>query len=195
MRDLRLILPLLGLFLAGPVLAQAQAPAAQPRGAEARRAELDRLLQMLPEAPDEAAAALLDARIRALWTQGASPAVTLLLQRGMRNMQAEAADEAAEDFEAALALQEDFADGYVMLGQALGRLGETRQAAAALQRALVLEPRHYGALLALSSLQEEAGDLRGALRSLEAALALHPRMPNAAARLRELSRKALGEAM
>lgn len=185
---------LLGLLLAGSALAQ-PAPAPAPRGAEARKAELDKLFQALASAPDEASAGLLDARIRALWTQAASPAVTLLMRRGTRNMETEAFDEAAEDFQAAAILQEDYADAQVLLGQALSRLGETREAALALQRALVLEPRHYGALLTLSAMQEEANDFPGALKSLEAALAIYPKMPNAEKRLRDLTRKAVGEAM
>ena len=63
-----------------------------------------------------------------------------------------------------------------------------------LRRALALEPRHFGALASLSQLLEEAGDAAGAFRAMEAAIALHPRLRGGEARLRELRRRAFGEA-
>ena len=73
-------------------------------------------------------------------------------------------------------------------------MGDAAAAARELQEALRLEPRHFAALVTLSRLQEEAGDERAALRSMEAALALHPRLRGGAERLRELRRKAEGDA-
>ena len=68
-------------------------------------------------------------------------------------------------------------------------------AARDLQEVLRLEPRHWIALLSLSALQDEAGDAEGALRSLQAALAINPHMPGGADRLREMRRKAEGDAL
>jgi predicted TPR repeat methyltransferase len=73
-------------------------------------------------------------------------------------------------------------------------MGDVAAAARDLQEALRLEPRHFGALITLSSLQEQAGDAQAALRSMEAVLALHPRLRGGEARLRELRRKAEGDA-
>jgi tetratricopeptide (TPR) repeat protein len=164
-----------------------------PPGPENRRAELDRLLDRLAQAPDETAAGALEARIRMLWAQDASPAVLLLLRRGQRNLEAEAAADAVEDFDAALTLQPNHAEAWLMRARALSALGDNAAAAADLRQVLVLEPRHFGALLALSGLQQQGGDLPSALRSLEAATALHPFLPGADARLRELRRKVRGE--
>ncbi|WP_426956830.1 tetratricopeptide repeat protein [Muricoccus radiodurans] len=198
------------LLLAGPVSAQiltppgggagvapavppTASPVPAPDAAARRRQELDRLLDGLPLAPDEAAATALQTRIQALWAQGGSPAVSLLIRRGLRNLEGRAAADAVEDLDAAITLQPDFAESWILRAQALAASGDSRAAAADLQQALRLEPRHFGALLALSEIQQESGDLNGALRSLDAALALHPHLPGGTQRRRDLSRQALGD--
>jgi tetratricopeptide (TPR) repeat protein len=195
------------LLLLPPAAAEGQAPpsgqqrpaaerpaAAAPRGAEARRSELDRAFEALRTAPDEAGAGLIEARIRALWAQAARPAAALLLRRGVRNMEARLPEEALEDFDAALTLDPGFAEAWHLRAQAHARTSDAAAAARDLQEVLRLEPRHWAALLSLSALQEEAGNAEAALRSLEAALALNPKMPGGQERLRDLRRKAEGDA-
>jgi len=172
-------------------------PASAPpaRGAEARKAELDRAFEALRTAPDEAGATLVETRIRMLWAQTAGPAVSLLLRRGIRNVEAKVPDEALADFDAAITLAPDFAEGWYFRAQAFARAGDGAAAGRDLQEVLRLEPRHWAALESLAELQEEAGDAKGALRSLRAALALNPKMAGGAEKLRELRRKAEGEAL
>ncbi|MFC0384537.1 tetratricopeptide repeat protein [Muricoccus vinaceus] len=177
----------------GPAIPPLASPMPRAGAAEARRAELDRLLDGLPQAPDEAAAAPIQARIQALWAEGGSPAVGLLLRKGLRAMQAHESADAVEDLDAAITLQPDFPESWVLRGRAQAAAGDRAAAAADLREALRLEPRHFGALAALSELQEEAGDAGGALRSLEAALRINPFLPGGEARRRELTRRALGD--
>jgi tetratricopeptide (TPR) repeat protein len=177
-----------------PVLAAAQPQPAPSRAQESRRAELDSLFEGLKVAPDDAVAAMMEGRIRALWVEQASPATVLLMRRGARNLAARTHDEALEDFDAAIVLSPASAEAWHQRAQAYAALGDTAAAARDLQEALRLEPRHFGALLTLSMLQEQAGDARAALRSQEAALALHPRLRGGEQRLRELRRKAEGDA-
>jgi tetratricopeptide (TPR) repeat protein len=190
---------LAALFLLLPALALAQPspPAPQSQGrpdiAAQRRAELDRLFEALRDAPDASGGRMVEARIRAVWGQAISPAATLLLRRGARNLNASEAAEALEDFDAALTLEPAAPDAWLMRARALARLGDRAAAARDIQEALRLEPRHFGALIQLSEMQDEAGDAQGALRSLEAALALHPRLPGGEERRRELRRRAEGD--
>jgi Tfp pilus assembly protein PilF len=177
-----------------PLHAAAQAPAAPPRGAESRRGELERAFEALKAAPDEAAARIVEHRIRQLWAQAASPAAALLLRRGMRNIEANLPAEALEDLDAALVLDPGFAEAWHLRAEAYARAGEPDAAARDLREALRIEPRHWQALASLSVLQEEQGELQAALRSFGAALAIHPRMPGGQDRLRELRRKAEGDA-
>ncbi|WP_159998278.1 tetratricopeptide repeat protein [Roseomonas sp. 18066] len=167
---------------------------AQPApSADARRTELNRLLDALPAAPDETAASALEARIRGLWSQGASPAVLLLLRRGARNMESEAPADAVEDFDAALTLQPDHAESWLLRAQAQAATGDMQAALRDLRQVLVLEPRHFGALAVLSAFQEQLGDNEGALRSMQEAVTIHPRMSGAAERLKRLNTKVTGE--
>lgn len=178
---------------ASPHGAAVNTPPAGPRGAEARKVELDKAFDALRTAPDEAGATFVEGRIRQLWASAATPSVTLLMNRGIKNMQSQLPGEALEDFDAALTLAPDYAEAWLMRAQAYSRAGDPAAAARDLQEALRLEPRHWLALLTLSSIQDEAGDAEGALRSLRAALALNPKMPGGETRLRDLRRKAEGD--
>jgi tetratricopeptide (TPR) repeat protein len=152
-------------------------PPAGPRGTEARRTELDRAFDALRTAPDEAGATLVEGRIRQLWASAATPSVSLLMNRGMRNMQANRPGDALEDFDAALTLAPEFPEAWLLRAEAHSRTGDARAAARDIQEVLRLEPRHWVALLSLSALQDESGDAAAALRSVEAALAINPKMP------------------
>lgn len=182
MRRALLALPLLLLT------AQAPAPPGQPRNEE-----LDRAFAALREAPDAQGAAMAEAAIRQIWARQATPAVALLLNRGVRNMRANQAGDALEDFDAALTLAPRFADAWHWRAQAYAASGDSGAAARDLAEALRLEPRHWPALQTLSRLQEERGDAAGALRSWETVLAIHPLVPGGAERLRELRRAAEGD--
>lgn len=190
MRAVVLVLTL----LLPPGLVAAQAQPGANRAQENRRAELDTLFESLKSAPDEALASAVEGRIRTIWVEQASPAAVLLLRRGARNLAARTYDEALEDFDAAIILSPQSAEAWHQRAQAYAAIGDATSAARDLQEALRLEPRHFGALLSLSMLQEEGGDARAALRSMEAALALNPHLRGGQERLRELRRKAEGDA-
>ncbi|MFC3125873.1 tetratricopeptide repeat protein [Pseudoroseomonas globiformis] len=171
------------------------AHAQTPPSRLSERAEVGRLLDALPTAPDEVAAFALESRIRALWAQAASPAVGLLLSRAQRNLQAEAPADALEDLDAALTLDPAFAEAWLLRAQAQIAVGDHGAALKDLRQALAQEPRHFGALVVLSNVQEQAGDAEGALRSMREALAIHPRMSGGQERLRRLTQAARGQAI
>lgn len=168
--------------------AMAQAPAATER-------DLDRAFEALRAAPDEQGGRMAEAVIRQAWSRLATPAVALLLNRGIRNLRADQPGDALEDFDAAITLEPTLADAWHWRAQAHAATGDLRGAASDLRESLRLEPRHFPALMTLSHMQEEAGDAPGALRSFRAALDIHPHLPGGAARLRELIRQAEGQAM
>jgi tetratricopeptide (TPR) repeat protein len=174
--------------LAAPVPARAQ-----QRGPQAVTQALDTLFAMLKAAPDEEAAKQVEARIWQAWLMQGSPAVQLLMRRGIRNLEARALADALEDFDAVIALAPELAEGWNKRATVYFLMEQDENSAKDILETLAREPRHFGALAGLSMVRERQGDLMGALRAFEAALAIHPRMPGGQERLRLLRRQAIGE--
>ena len=167
------------------LLLLAQAPA--PKTA-------DNLLDALKAAPNEPAAAALEAQIRGLWRDAASPALKLLLSRGQRELGENATNDALDSFDAALDLDPNLLDGWRGRAQARLRLGDPAGAARDIAEALRREPRNFAAWMDLSRIAEARGDWKGALSAWQKVLEITPRSPGAADRLRDLRRRAEGEA-
>ena len=177
------------LLLAAALLAPGGAAG---QGAD-RKAALDQMLAALQVAPSEEAAAALEATIRTQWIEQASPAVRLLLVRGVREVNEGSVADALDSFDAALDLEPNLVEAWRGRAQARYRLGDTPGAVRDIQETLRREPRHFVALQDLSRMSEGTGDWRGALAALEQALALNPKAPSGQARLRDLRRRALGD--
>ena len=172
------------LALAALVL-QAQAPA--PRQAT------DQLLTALKAAPTDEAAAGIEAQLRAVWQNAATPALKLLLSRGQRELGENAASEAVDSFDAALDLDPNLLEAWRGRAAARLRLGDAPGAARDLGEVLKREPRSFEAWQDLSRLAEARNDWRGALSAWQKLLDLDPHTPGAQDRLRDLRRRALGE--
>ena len=97
----------LGICLA----AHAQPPTNNQSGT-ANRVATDRLLDALKVAPDEQSAVGLEGQLEQMWLNAGSPAVTLLLSRGMRSLQAGQDSEAVDSFSDAITLQPDMAEAW-----------------------------------------------------------------------------------
>jgi tetratricopeptide (TPR) repeat protein len=177
---------LLGL-LAAPALAQAP-----PRPRNVTEA-LDALFALLKAAPDEPSAQQVEQRIWQAWALQGSPAVQLLMNRGVRNLNTRALPDALEDFDAVIALAPDLAEGWNKRATVYFLMEQDENAAKDILETLSREPRHFGALSGLSLVRERQGDLMGALRAHESALVIHPKMQGGEERLRLLRRRAIGE--
>ena len=175
----------LALALAGPAVAQPVTP--PPRSL------VDGLLNALPQAPTEDAAAALEAQIRTQFLEAASPAVRLLLSRGARELSEGAPGDAFDSFEAALDLEPELLEAWRGRARSRAELGDVTGAVTDLQEVLRREPRHYGAWQDLSRVAEGRGDWRGALAAWQKLLEVDPRTPGGQTRLRDLRRRALGE--
>lgn len=165
---------------------------AQPRP-DPRRAELDTLLNALKKAPNEEAAAAMEGRVKQLWMESGSPAATLLMGRGLRDLANNAAADARDDFDAVLALEPELAEAYDRRAVARYLLGDYAGAMADIEATLRREPRNFAAFQGLSRIAEARGDLKGALIAWRRALELDPKTPGGDIRLRELVRKVEGE--
>ena len=98
---------------------------ASPPGND-RHAALDKLLGALKTAPSEEIAGPLEEQIRQLWLNSGTPAITLLMSRGLREMKAEARQDAIEDFSAAITLDPNLAEAYHQRAIARFTAGDTQ---------------------------------------------------------------------
>jgi tetratricopeptide (TPR) repeat protein len=161
-------------------------------GAE-KRAALDKLLGALKTAPSEEAAKPLEQQIRQLWLNAGTPAVTLLMSRGLREMKADAHNDAIEDFTAAIALDPNLAEAYHQRAIARFSAGDTPGAIADIQATLQREPRSFAALETLTAIAASRKDWKGAYDAWQKVLEIDPKTPGGQDRLKDLRRHALGE--
>jgi tetratricopeptide (TPR) repeat protein len=176
------------LLVAWPVFAQTPAPPAN-----SRQAALDKLLGALKTAPSEEIAGPLEEQIRQLWLNAGSPAVTLLMSRGLREMKADATKDAIEDFSDAITLDPNLAEAYHQRALARYASGDTPGAIADLQATLQHEPRSFTAFETLAHIAEARKDWKGAYAAWQKVLDIDPKTPGGQDRLKDLRRHALGE--
>jgi tetratricopeptide (TPR) repeat protein len=168
---------------------------AQPANAPGteRHAALDKLLSALKSAPSEEIAGPLEQQIQQLWLNAGTPAVTLLMSRGLREMKADATQDAIEDFSAAITLDPTLAEAYRQRAMARFSSGDTPGAIADLQATLQREPRSFAAFETLAAIAEARKDWKGAYEAWQKVLEIDPKTPGGEDRLKDLRRHALGE--
>ena len=185
---------LLGLLLAALLLSQLGAgPALAEDRAAARKGQIDELVGALKNAGGETEAAVLEAHLRQLWLEAGTPAVTLLMARGLRDLKAGANQEAERDFDSAVTLDPNIAEAYDQRATARFRQGKVADAIRDIQEALKREPRDFLAWRQLAEIAEARQDWPGALAAWQKLMALDPKTPGGDAKLKELRRRALGE--
>jgi tetratricopeptide (TPR) repeat protein len=171
-----------------PAFAQnAGGPAAE------KRAALDKLLGTLKSAPSEEVAGSLEQQIKQLWLNAGTPAVTLLMSRGLREMKADANQDAIEDFTAAATLDPNLAEAYHQRAIARFSAGDIAGAIADIQATLQHEPHSFAALETLTAIAESRKDWKGAYEAWQKVLEIDPKTPGGQERLKDLRRHALGE--
>lgn len=182
LRSLLVLLLLVGVC-AG---AHAQSPAE-------KRAATGRLLDALKVAPDERAATGLEAELEQNWLRSGSPAVTLLMSRGLRTLQAGEDDEAIDSFSDAITLQPDVAEAWHQRALARYHAGDVNGAIHDLEETVKLEPRDFAAFRTLTDIAEAREDWKGAYAAWQKVMELDPKTRGGEERLRVLKRKAVGE--
>ncbi|MEL7030111.1 MAG: tetratricopeptide repeat protein [Pseudomonadota bacterium] len=180
----------LRLFLVS--LALVAAPMATTVSADQADDRLDRLFAELAEAGPEEAAAL-EARIWELWSDAPSPTVDLLFER------AEVAA-ASGDLQLSydllthiVALAPSFAEGWARRAAVRVEREDLEGAIADLERALELEPRHFGAYFALGGVFVMLGEDKAAYAAFTDALKINPQLEAAREAADRLERGATGQ--
>ena len=166
--------------------ANAQSPAE-------KRAATDRLLDALRAAPDEQSAAGLEGQLEQTWLRAGSPAVTLLISRGLRLLQAGEDNDAVTSFSDAITLQPDIAEAWHQRALARYHAGDVNGAIHDLEETVQLEPRDFSAFRTLADIATAREDWKGAYAAWQKVMEVDPKTPGGEERLRLLKRKAVGE--
>ncbi|MDQ2091092.1 tetratricopeptide repeat protein [Marimonas arenosa] len=146
---------------------------------------LDELLQRLQTA-DAVDAARIEREIELEWAKSGSPAMDLLFKRGVEALEAEDYAVAIEHLTALTDHAPDFASGWYNRGQAFALAGMIGPALHDLERALVLDPRHYDAIFGLGTILEQIGRPERAYDAYRLVLDLHPHHEEAQQLLKRL---------
>ena len=173
-------------FLGLCVAASAQSPAE-------KRAVTDHMLDALKAAPDEQSAAALENQLEQTWLRSGSPAVTLLMSRGLRSLQAGQDDEAVGSFSDAIILQPDVAEAWHQRALARYHAGDVNGAIHDLQETVQLEPRDFAAFRTLADIAAARDDWKGGYAAWQKVMELDPKTRGGEERLRLLKRRAVGE--
>lgn len=120
------------------------------------------------------------------------PSVQGLMQRGTQAMQREDYAEAHTIFDAVVAQDPDYAEGWNKRATVRYLQGNYAGAVRDVKETLKREPRHFGALSGLGSIYLVIANVQGALDAFERVLDINPKLESVRTQVREL-RRALDE--
>lgn len=149
--------------------------------APTKRERLDALFEQLASlAEDEAdRRRRLSNEIGILWSQSGSDSMDLLLIRGRQAIEKGDLPKAVDHLTALTDHAPNFPEGWNARATAFFLLEEWGLALADIERALELEPRHFGALTGLAVILEKIDRPEDALQVWRRALAVHPHLERA----------------
>lgn len=153
--------------------------------AEEMPTRLDTLYEQLADA-DATDAPRIAAEIDLELSKSGSAAMDLLLGRGRAALAQGAFREALAHLTALTDHAPDFAEGWYLRAQAHAELGQAGPALGDLERALLLEPRHYMALLQFAVLLEELDLPDLSLEAYTRVQDLYPQLTTAADGIKRL---------
>lgn len=140
-------------------------------------AELAELLAELAN-PEQERWERVEQRILRIWSQSGSSVADLLLQRGRAALRIGDAAVAIEHLTALVDHAPEFAEGWHARATAFFLANQYGPAMADIERALYLNPHHFGALSGLAVILEDLELDARALDAYRAAYAVHPHRPD-----------------
>jgi len=156
---------------------------------------LDGLFTALKSAPSAEAAAPVEARIWALWTDSGTDDIDRLMALGINAMGVRNFATANSAFTTIVEKAPEFAEGWNKRATLYYLMGALGRSAADVEKTLALEPRHFGALSGLGLIRLAQDDEGGALEAFERALEIHPNIAGATSHIRALREKLKGRSI
>ena len=160
-----------------------------PVRADQNDVKLSDLFRQLQSAPELTQAQLIERRIWGIWHTHTDPQVYKTMAVGVLSMRSGALKKALAAFDRIVAIDPNFAEGWNKRATIYYMMGRYTASVNDIQRALYLEPRHFGALSGLGLIFDAIGKGDAALKVWKQALAIHPNMPRIRSRMLELKRQ------
>lgn len=154
---------------------------------------VDRLFSELKRARTEQAAEQLSTRIRQEWSRSGSASIDLLMQWVQEAMDNRKHDVALDLLDQVVMLAPAYAEGWNRRASVHFAMRDYTKSMVDIDRALRLEPRHFGALSGMAMILEEAGRKEAAMHAYERVLEVYPMLRSAQEELARLADELAGE--
>jgi tetratricopeptide (TPR) repeat protein len=161
---------------------------AQSENRQAR--ELDKLFADLKQASAQEDADKITGRIWDIWMQSGRDDVDVMMSRVVANTAGQHYGLALLLLDEVTEIAPEFAEAWNKRGALHYRMGEYAGALEDIDKALKLEPRHFGALAIKSAILADMSKWQDALTAYQAALAINPHLASRHKVLPELERQA-----
>ncbi len=175
-------LVLIAALLLAPSFATAAAPG-----------EEDKLFAQLKKADSPEIAKPIEDKLGQLFRASGSPSVDLLMTRAGAALGQADNTTARTLVEAVTKVAPRYAEGWRMRARMQQAASDDAGAMISLQRAVVINPRHFAAMAELGEMLEDYGDKPGALKLYRRVLELDPQMKVAAERAKALTKEVEGQ--
>ena len=142
---------------------------------------LDALFARLKVAPSLEQSLPAEQKIWEIWLETPNEEAAKWLRAGLNHLSGGSQDEALAAFNDVVMHAPDFAEGWNKRATLHFFMGNYAQSLSDIDKALELEPRHFGALSGKGLVYLKLNDLERALSAFEEALDVYPHMPGARA--------------
>lgn len=156
---------------------------------------LEELFKQLHDAPDEVAAAPLEAAIWDIWLEYDDARASQLMMTGIRQMNSNNLGGALATFDELVQLAPGYAEAWNKRATVYYLMGEPARSELDIQKTLELEPFHFGALSGRGLVRMGMRDFEGARNAFSAALEVHPNMDAVRGNLRAIDEFLRGRAI
>lgn len=161
--------------------------ASSPVRADQNDARLDRLFAQLAAVRTLPEASAIEAKIMEVWSLSGSDTVDVLMTRAGAAVTAQDFATAKKLLDSVAEMKPAYAQVWFRRAELLLAMDSQQEAAADLEKALALEPRHFHALALIGQIAEGAGDKRAALAAYRRAVILNPMLESIARRAGQIS--------
>ena len=139
---------------------------------------LDRLFERLTITTSEEEASNITREIWQRWTANDDPAVSQLMQTGIRALNYSTYRRALQSFDRVIEMAPEFAEGWNKRATLYYHIKEYRRSIDDIKETLRLEPRHFGAWSGLGLVSIAQENYSGALAAFKKALSINPHIAN-----------------